>query len=86
MGTISWNRPGIRVVQGLGPNGVQCWVNWHIKEVPLGAGLDGPPLLGGEYTAYINGERVEGVFGTLTEAEAELERAIHTATVATPGG
>ncbi len=74
MPEIVWERPGIRVVQGFGKNGAECWVNWHFKEIPLGEGLNGPPLVGVEYTAYRNGERVGGVFQSLADAEAELEK------------
>lgn len=76
MTAISWERPGIRVLQGQGPNGVQCWINWHMNEVVLGDGLSGPPILGGEYTAYIDGDRVGGAFGSLSEAQTELEKAL----------
>lgn len=76
MATIPWERLGIRVLQGEAPGGVKCWINWHINEVPLGSGLTGPPLLGGEYIAYMDGERVGGVFSSLREARHELERAV----------
>ena len=74
MAEILWERPGIRIVQGVSKSGAECWVNWHFAEIPLGEGLNGPPIVGGEYTAYRNGERVGGVFRSLADAEAELEK------------
>ena len=75
MAAIPWERVGIRVVQGVGKSGAQCWVNWHFKEIALGEGLNGPPVVGGEYTAYMDGKRVGDVFRSAADAEAELEKA-----------
>ena len=75
MAKISWERPGIRVVEGVGKSGTDLWISWHFKEIPLGTGLNGPPVIGGEYTAYMAGKRVGDVFHSLKAAEAELEKA-----------
>ena len=74
MADISWVRPGVRVVEGESKSGARFWVNWHFKEIPLGAGLNGPPIVGGEYTAYRDGERVGDVFSSLADAQAELAK------------
>ena len=75
MAAIHWERPGIRVLQGKSKNGADCWINWHFKEIPLGTGLNGPPVVGGEYTAYMDGNRIGDVFRSVADAEAELEKA-----------
>ena len=67
MATISWERPGVRVVQGVGKSGTLLWINWHFKEIRLGTGLNGPPVVGGEYTAYMDGKRVGDVFHSLPQ-------------------
>ena len=82
MATIPWERLGVRVVQGVGKSGAQFWVNWHFKEIALGEGLNGPPVVGGEYTAYMDGKRVGSVFSSVADAEAELEKANTLATSA----
>ena len=69
-------------MQGVGKSGTQFWINWHFKEIPLGTELNGPPVGGGEYTAYMDGKRVGDVFHSLTDAEAELEKADTLATAA----
>ncbi|MDE2715832.1 MAG: hypothetical protein OXI33_02310 [Chloroflexota bacterium] len=75
MAEIQWERPGVRVVEGVSKSGAQCWINWHFKEIALGVGLDGPPVVGGEYTAYRDGERVGDVFQSVADAKSELEKA-----------
>ena len=71
---ISWERPGIPVLQGKGENGSDYRVEWHFKEVPLGKSLDGSKsLVGGEFAAFKDDSRI-GVYESYSDAVDALEQ------------